>query len=478
MPLIDRCFQPAHASALAIFRIGFGLILFWDMIRYGFFLGIEHYYQAPHFLFYYWDLDWIQPLSHRGMQLLYLILAFASLGITLGLLYRLSTLIFICIFSYIFLLDEARYLNHFYMVWLFAVLLLFIPANRIWSFDRLITKTKTKHVPQWCYWLLIFQLEVILIYAGIVKITPDWLALEPLRTWLAKRAEMPIFGDLFTQEWAVATAAYGVIALHLLGAPLLLFKRTRALVITVYACFHTLNHFVFTIGIFPWMTLFTSLLVFGANWPLKFWARLTRKLKQLKVISTQPTAQKKAYLSENKKQNTANQLDITAPSKVALGFNQQTFIVFAIVSWCTLQLIIPLRHYAYPGNVAWTEQGHHFSWRMKLRSKRGEIKYHLLYSDGRTKTVDPAYHLNKRQVRKLPCHPNMIWKFAHFLEKEYSFHSNPVVAVNADARCSLNGREKQAIVSAETNLLTIEYTIAHSPWILPLTTPLKANKVD
>ena len=30
----------------------------------------------------------------------------------------------------------------------------------------------------------------------------------------------------------------------------------------IYAAFHILNHFVFNIGIFPWMTLFASLLCF------------------------------------------------------------------------------------------------------------------------------------------------------------------------------------------------------------------------
>ena len=28
-----------------------------------------------------------------------------------------------------------------------------------------------------------------------------------------------------------------------------------------------------------------------------------------------------------------------------------------------------------PGNVDWTEEGHRFSWRMKLRDKRGDVRF-------------------------------------------------------------------------------------------------------
>ena len=39
--------------------------------------------------------------------------------------------------------------------------------------------------------------------------------------------------------------------------------------------------------------------------------------------------------------------------------------VFLIV-----QILVPLRLHLYEGDVKWTEYGHKFSWRMKLRTKR------------------------------------------------------------------------------------------------------------
>ena len=39
------------------------------------------------------------------------------------------------------------------------------------------------------------------------------------------------------------------------------------------------------------------------------------------------------------------------------------------------QMLFPLRAYAlYPGDVTWTEMGHRYSWRMKLRDKAGFAK--------------------------------------------------------------------------------------------------------
>ena len=85
--------------------------------------------------------------------------------------------------------------------------------------------------------------------------------------WLSTRSDMPLIGYLYTQDWAVAIAAYGVILLHVIGAPLLLWKRTRLAVFIIYAAFHTLNHFTFNIGIFPWLTLFGTLVFFDPDWP-------------------------------------------------------------------------------------------------------------------------------------------------------------------------------------------------------------------
>ena len=78
--------------------------------------------------------------------------------------------------------------------------------------------------------------------------------------WLAKKDNWPIIGPLFNEDWVVALAAYGSITLHVIGAPLLLVRSVRAYVICLYFAFHLMNHFLFQIGIFPWLCMVGTLM--------------------------------------------------------------------------------------------------------------------------------------------------------------------------------------------------------------------------
>ena len=50
-----------------------------------------------------------------------------------------------------------------------------------------------------------------------------------------------------------------------------------------------------------------------------------------------------------------------------------------LVLFCAWQLLFPLRHHLYPGPVTWTEEGHKYSWRMKLRDKDGWVRFRLVH---------------------------------------------------------------------------------------------------
>ena len=165
-------------------------------------------------------------------------------------------------------MEQARYLNHFYLVIIVSFLMILIPAHRTFSIDALIwPKIKSALIPMWSVWLFRVQFEIILLYAGIVKINPDWLRLEPLGMWLSRNDHWAIIGPYFNQDWMVAMGAYGVILLHVIGAPLLLYKRTRLAVMILYCSFHLMNHFLFNIGIFPWLTFAATFVFFDPDWP-------------------------------------------------------------------------------------------------------------------------------------------------------------------------------------------------------------------
>ncbi|RCU45639.1 hypothetical protein EZV61_15045 [Corallincola luteus] len=446
--LTDYFFRPIDAASIAVFRIGFGFVMFADAIGHLGFVDLDSMYVTPVLFFKYYGFEWV-PVLREGVYWVYGVSAIASLGLMFGWHYRLSAAIVAICNAAIFLQDQAQYLNHLYLLILFSSLMVFVPAHRYWSLDaKRRPNIASDTLPTWCLILLIVQLEIILIYAGLVKINPDWLQLEPLASWLAKRQAMPLVGQLFVDPTAVAIAAYGVIALHLVGAPLLLFKRTRLYVIGVYACFHTLNHFVFDIGVFPWVTLFASLLCFSPDWPRQFWA----KLRRLPYHAPQLTP-------------------IALP-----GTQVKTAITLSVCAWLVFQTLVPARNLLYQGEVAWNEGGHRFSWRMKLRSKQGSATFYVKDPvSGKQWKFNPRPILNRRQNFKMPCQPDMIWQMAQYVQKIWAPQQLSVknAEVTVRSHCRLNYRKLAMFIDPKVDLTKVPRDLGNNEWVLPLTQPLK-----
>lgn len=444
-------FTPVDAASVAVFRIGFGVVMLIDAIGHLFFVALDAMFVEPPFMFRYFGYEWV-PLLREGVYVVYGIIAVASLGIIVGRFYHLSAAIVTLGTAWVFLQDQAQYLNHMYLLILYSALMTFIPAHRYWSLAARRDPTfRSETLPAWCRLALILQIEIILLYAGLVKLNPDWLAFEPLGSWLAKRYEMPLVGALFVQDWAIAVASYGVIALHLLGAPLLLWRRTRLYVVCVYACFHVLNHFVFDIGVFPWVTLFASLICFDADWPRQFWAWLRRASYHAPVL---------------------------APAGLPSAGTQLAVVgVFAV--WLAYQLLMPVRNFAYAGNVAWNEQGHRFSWRMKLRSKEGRVRVVMVDPDsGMRWTIDPRRYLRGRQNFKMPCQPDMILQLAYYMHDTIAPDRYGIdnAEIYVQGECSLNYRKPATLIDPTVNLAAERRHLGNNDWILPLDVPLSERR--
>ena len=457
----DNMFKSVDASSLVVFRVGFGLIMLWEVWRYWHYDWIARYYIEPGFHFKYFGFEWVQPWPGEWMYAHFALVGLLAFFITIGLFYRLSTHLFILAFSYIFFLEQANYLNHLYLVILVSLILCVVPANRYWAVDARIRPDKsTNTVPAWSVWLLRAQFEVVYVYAGIVKLNGDWLQLEPLSMWLARRSDFPILGDLFVQDWSVAVAAYGITLLHIIGAPLLLWRRTRIYVFLIYACFHVLNHFVFNIGIFPWMTLFATLIFFDPDWPKQVWKKLAA------WFGSGKTSKHKTRRTRERRAN----YWLPNPAK-------QNLIFAALGLWLAYQVLMPLRHLLYPGNVSWTEEGHQYAWQMKLRDKQGDAVF--LVRDPRTERtwrVNPETYVSSRQARKLSTRPDMILQFAHYLadrwRTKYNIENAEVAVIS---KVSLNGRRAATMIDPNVDLARIESSLKPADWILPLTEPLNRS---
>ena len=431
-------FSPVDGASVAVFRILFGGIMIVEVYRYFSRGWIEEYYMAPKFHFTYFGFGWVKPWPGNGMYWHFALMGVAGLGVMLGAWYRISAVLLFLTFSYVFLLDQAQYLNHFYMICLLSLLMIFIPAHRLLSIDAWRKPARrSDDFPAWALWLLLAQLSVVYFYAGIAKLNGDWINGEPMRSWLAERTDTPLIGRFFTEEWMVLLFNYGGLAFDLFIVPLLLWKRTRVVAFLWVISFHVLNMVLFSIGIFPWLMLMATLLFFRPDWP-----RLVVKPWQ-RVAGTLPA------------------LTPRFP-RVAVGL---------IVAYVVIQLAVPLRHFVYPGNVHWTEEGHRFAWHMKLRDKQASARFYVTDPERkRTWEVSPRLYLTVRQTQKMATRPDMILQMAHHIARDQAAKRkiDHPLEVRARVMASLHGRDRELLIDPTVNLVAERRSLGHARWILPL----------
>lgn len=437
-PWWRRFFSPVDGASVAVFRILFGAIMIVEVYRYFSRGWIEEYYIAPKFHFTYFGFGWVKPWPGNGMYWHFALMGVGALGVMLGAWYRISAVTLFLTFTYVFLLDQAQYLNHFYMICLLSLLMIFIPAHRLLSIDAWRKPaTRSDDLPAWALWLLLAQLSVVYFYAGVAKLNGDWINGEPMRSWLAERTDTPLIGRFFTEEWMVLLFNYGGLAFDLFIVPLLLWKRTRVVAYLWVISFHVLNMVLFSIGIFPWLMLVATLLFFRPDWPrllLKRWQRV------------------------------GGTLSVFTPRfpRVAVSL---------IIGYVVIQLAVPLRHFLYPGNVHWTEEGHRFSWHMKLRDKSASARFYVTEPQRkRTWEVSPRLYLTVRQTQKMSTRPDMILQMAHHIARDQAVKrkiAHPL-EVRARVMASLHGRDRQLLVDPSVNLAAERRSLGHARWILPL----------
>lgn len=431
-------FAPIDIAPLVYFRIAFGAIMMWEVGRYFSYGWIDMYYIDPDFLFSFYGFDWVKPWPGIGMYLHFAGMGTLALCIMIGLWYRTAMVLFFAAFSYVFLLAPTHYLNHFYLIILISFCLILVPAHRAGSLDTQRQPHRRLAVaPAWTLWLLRFQIGVAYFFGGIAKLNADWLAGEPMRMWLLDRTDMAVVGPLFVHEPVIYAMSYGGLLLDLFIVPLLLWRRTRLYAVALAVFFHVSNMFLFSIGIFPWMMIATIPLFFPPE-------QVGIVLRRIGLLGKQ----------------VADRLPEPRRPRLILA------LLGLYVMW---QVLFPLRHWLYPGNVSWTEEGHNFSWHMKLRDKSAQIDFRATDPvSGATWNVNPRRYLTSRQVRKMSTRPDLIHDFSHHLSRELTSPGNPPIEIRVVSSVSLNGRPPQLMIDPTVDLAAEPRNLRHKSWILPL----------
>lgn len=424
--LLERARRPHDAAALVVFRIVLGAIVSISALRFLAYGWVDELFVKPAFFFKYWGFSWVQPLPAAGMHALFVALAVMGVMFAAGIAHRIVSPLLFVAFAYVQLIDVTNWLNHYYLVTLLLLLTSFMPLGR-----------GVKSVPAWCTWLLRFQVGVVYFYAGIAKLTGDWLLhAQPLDIWLHARTDAPVLGALFGSRAVAYAFAWGGFLFDTTVPAFLLWRRTRPFAYVVLVAFHAVVGMLFPIGMFPWIMIASALVFFDPSWPRKL---LRRPLPILARV-TEPSASRR-------------------PSRAfaALAF-----------AYCVLQIIVPLRTHLYGGNVLWHEQGMRFSWRVMAREKNGSITYVALSpKTGRTWFVSPRKYLTDRQERELSSQPDLVLQLAHHVRDELRAKGHDDVQIRVEAIVSLNGRAGAPMIDPKVDLASIDDGIAKASWILP-----------
>ena len=445
MGIISSYLSKKHEStSLAFFRLGFGLLMTYSIIRFWLKGWIQTMYIDPSFHFTFYGFEWVTPLGNYT-YLLFFICGLSAFFVAIGYKYYISIIIFFLSFTYIELMDKTTYLNHYYFVSILSFLMIFLPSNSSYSVDSYLQKKSFKYTPKWCVDSIKLLLFIVYFYSGLAKINKDWLfEAQPLKIWLTTGSyDFPLIGsNLMQQEWFHYFMSWGGMFYDLLIPFLLIYTRTRVFGFLLVIFFHLFTVLLFPIGMFPYIMIMSSLIFFSSkthkkilDFILKPFIDKIKSIKEMKIINIQ-----KEHIS---------------------------LIVVSV--FFIIQFLFPFRYSLYPGELFWNEQGYRFSWRVMLMEKKGYTTFKVV-----NKENDNSFYimnnsfLTELQERQMSFQPDFIIEYAHFLGNYYKNLGLNDIEIYADSYVALNGRISKRFIDPEIDLLKQKRGFKNKDWIIPL----------
>lgn len=402
----DLLATPVSGASLGMLRILMGLLMMleaWALCRpnqASISMGtspIDTYYAGSkfHFHFPYPGFEWLPLFPTDWMYVLAGIQMLAGLSMALGFRSRLSSAIVFLVWAYFFFVESTRsfWQSHYYIELLFSFLLIWMSTERRYSIDALIARRRNRPwvrtVPFWTVFLLRGQLVIAYFYAGVAKLSLDWLAdAVPVRWFLTdplvhrpfesllSTGQLKLFEQLLHSVRFAYFIAYTGLAFDLSVGFLFLFRRTRIFAMALMLTFHCVNHFVIfdDIGWFPLAGAATALIFLDTDWPERAWAWLKKPrwgrpdwgwlvggaLAFPVVGSLLGWRVKERPLPEGE-----------AREHFTIG----RWTVCLVSTWLVWQALFPARHFLIGADARFTYEGMSFSWRLKSErhNARGAI---------------------------------------------------------------------------------------------------------
>ncbi|NP_001116905.1 vitamin K-dependent gamma-carboxylase [Xenopus tropicalis] len=449
--------RPTDPAGLGLFRFLFGLLMVLDIPQERGMSYLDYKYLDGLDVCRFPLFNSLRPLPLDFMYLVYVIMLLGALGIMLGCFYRLSCLMFLLPYWYVFFLDKTSWNNHSYLYGLIGFQLCLLNANRYWSVDGLLNPRKhNAHVPLWNYTILRAQIFIVYFIAGVKKLDADWVEGYSMGTlsrhWLFDPFKLFLSDDMTN----LVVVHWGGLILDLTAGYLLFFDVTRPVALFFVSYFHCMNSQLFSIGMFSYTMLATSPLFCYPDWPRRLIAKLPRFLHYV-LPPTQPPQESTECVYPGRKGRAASQPRLWHK----LG---AIFTVLYIIE----QLFLPYSHFITQGYNNWTNGLYGYSWDMMVHS-RSHQHVKITYRDGITGEIG---YLNPgvfTQTRRWKDHSDMLKQYAVCLQGLLGAYNISQPEIYFDVWVSINDRFQQRLFDPTVDIVKAEWSpFQKTPWLKPL----------
>ncbi|XP_062371802.1 vitamin K-dependent gamma-carboxylase [Sardina pilchardus] len=462
--------RPTDPASLGIFRFLFGMVMAIDITQERGLSHLDYKYLDGAPVCRFPLFNFLKPLPLDWMYLVYVIMLIGAIGIMLGCFYRLSCLMFISTYWYIFFLDKTAWNNHSYLYGLIGFQLTLMDANRYWSIDGLFnSKKRNADVPLWNYTLLRTQIFLVYFVAGIKKLDADWVEGYSMG-YLAHHWLFDPFKYILPVELVSLLVIHGGgLVLDLTAGYLLFFDLTRPYAFVFVSYFHCMNSQLFSIGMFAYTMLATSPLFCYPDWPRRFFGHFPEFLEPILPITSPPSQTSSSCVYSSPPPVSAPpQEGAKAPSRPSSpGLKHKLFAIFTVV-YIIEQVCLPYSHFITQGYNNWTNGLYGYSWDMMVHS-RSHQHVKITYRDGITGDVG---YLNPgvfTQSKRWKDHGDMLKQYATCLYHQLPHYNISEPELYFDIWVSINERFQQRIFDPRVNIVKAEWSpFKPNSWLMPL----------
>jgi hypothetical protein len=145
-----------------------------------------------------------------------------------------------------------------------------------------------------------------------------------------------------------------------------------------------------------------------------------------------------------------------------------------------IQCALPLRHFAYPGSVLWTDEGRLFAWRMMITKRQSVMHFYAQDDSGKRWELNLRDFRLRHNLDRLPERMlafNAV-TFAHHAAAALTAKGHRSVQIYGEIWTSLHRRKPQLLIDPKVDLASVDVSILPATWIMPLREPLPRTKVE